>query len=124
VEVIAIAKRLEEIYKPGDPYPLYVDKQSYTLQLIQRIRNEAHRFAVSFHRHKRTKEPLHSELEDIKGIGPSTVRKLLQTFKSVKKIKSASEAELAEKVGPHKANLIREYFQQSNRKQQKKEAKD
>lgn len=84
VAVVGIAKRLEEIFYPGDTLPLYIDKKSESLKLIQRLRNEAHRFAITFHRSKRDAGTLKTELTDIKGIGPSTADALLQKYRSVK----------------------------------------
>jgi excinuclease ABC subunit C len=107
VPVIGIAKRLEEIYCPGDPYPLHISKQAASLKLIQQIRNEAHRFAISFHRNKRSKTSLQSELEAIPGIGPKTIDKLLLHFKSIKHIKPASTATLAQQIGNKKAALLK-----------------
>ncbi|CAN5913806.1 excinuclease ABC subunit UvrC [soil metagenome] len=110
IPVIGIAKRLEEIFYPGDSLPLYINKKSESLRLIQRIRDEAHRFAITFHRSKRDAGTLKTEITDIKGLGPSTAERLLTKFKSVKKIKGLSEAELVAEVGLHKARILREYF--------------
>jgi excinuclease ABC subunit C len=104
VPIISIAKRLEEIYYPEDPYPIHISKQSASLKLIQHIRNEAHRFAVSFHRDKREKASLQSELEAIPGIGPKTI--------DTKNIKEASTAALAQQVGDKKAALLKSVPQQ------------
>lgn len=106
VPIISIAKRLEEIYCPGDPYPIHISKQSVSLKLIQQVRNEAHRFAISFHRNKRSKHSLQSELEAIPGIGPKTIAKLLLHFKSITNIKTASTAALAEQIGNKKTALL------------------
>jgi excinuclease ABC subunit C len=106
VAIAGIAKRLEEIYFPGDPLPLYINKKSESLRLIQHIRDEAHRFAITFHRKKRQKGTLQTELTKITGIGKNTAEILLKEFKSVSKIKSASEKELADVVGNSKAKLI------------------
>ena len=108
IPIIGIAKRLEEIYRPEDPYPLHIDKKSESLKLIQRARDEAHRFAITFHRQKRSNAALRSELEDIKGIGKKTAMSLLKNFKSVKRIKDAEEDELASLVGPVKAKALKE----------------
>ncbi len=108
VPIIGIAKRLEEIYTPEDPYPLHIDKKSESLMLIQRIRDEAHRFAITFHRKKRSNSTFKSELEDIKGIGKKTAISLLKNFKSVKNIKEASLEELSSLVGRQKAQHIKE----------------
>ncbi len=110
VTVIGIAKRLEEIYYPGDPVPLYLDKKSETLKVIQRLRDEAHRFGITHHRKKRTKSTLKTGLTEIPGIGENTASKLLKDFKSVKKIKAASPEELEKSVGKAKAKIVSEYF--------------
>jgi excinuclease ABC subunit C len=110
VPVIGIAKRLEEIYYPGDPYPIHISKQSASLKLIQQLRNEAHRFAISFHRDKRSKNSLQSELEAIPGIGPKTIDKLLLYFKSIANIKTASTAALAQQIGDKRAALLKTHL--------------
>lgn len=110
ISIIGIAKRLEEIYFPGDPYPLYLDKNSESLKLIQQLRNEAHRFGITFHRNKRSNSFMNSELEEIKGIGENTIKKLLQEFKSVSNIKKLSADELSSVIGVAKAQLIYSYF--------------
>lgn len=102
IPIAGIAKRLEEIYFPEDPIPLHVNKKSPGLLLLQQIRDEAHRFAITFHRQKRSKVRLTTELDDLKGIGEKTVTKLLQHFKSVKKIKEASQAEIEKIIGREK----------------------
>ena len=106
INIIGIAKKLEEIYFPEDPLPLYIDKKSETLRIIQYLRNEAHRFGITHHRNKREKNTIKSELTDIKGISHVTAQKLLLKFKSVKNIKEATMEELAEVVGKSKANTI------------------
>jgi len=106
IPIIGIAKRLEEIYYPEDSLPLHINKKSPGLLLIQRIRDEAHRFAITFHRQKRGKGSLSSELESIEGIGEKTINKLLQHFKSMKKIKEASVEDLALVIGHQKAGII------------------
>ena len=108
ITTIGIAKRLEEIFFAGDPIPLYINKKSESLKLIQQARNEAHRFAITFHRDKRSKDFLTSELEKIDGIGPKTTRLLLSTYGSVARIKEASIEDLATHVGNQKAKLIKE----------------
>ncbi len=108
VTIIGIAKKLEEIYFPGHSLPLYLDKKSASLRLIQQIRDEAHRFSISFHRNKRSKQMTLSELDNIKGIGHKTKAILLNHFKTVNKIKAATQAELAEIIGTSKAKLIKE----------------
>jgi excinuclease ABC subunit C len=114
VTVIGIAKRLEELYYPGDQYPLYLDKKSETLKVIQHLRDEAHRFGITFHRKKRDKGTLVTELELIDGIGKTTAEKLLKYFKSVKKIKAASEEELKEVANNKQAKSIIDYFAKEN----------
>jgi excinuclease ABC subunit C len=110
VTVIGIAKRLEELYYPGDQYPLYLDKKSETLKVIQQLRDEAHRFGITFHRKKRDKGTLVTELHLIDGIGKTTSGKLLKYFKSVKKVREATETELLEIVNMKQAKAILEYF--------------
>ncbi len=116
ISIIGIAKRLEEIYFPGDPLPLYIDKKSESLKLIQFLRNEAHRFGITHHRSRRDKGTLKTELHEIEGIGPSTAEKLLTEFRSVKKVKEASQEEIASVVGKSKAELVLKYLrsQQEN----------
>ncbi len=114
VSIIGIAKRLEEIYFPKDLVPLYLDKKSESLKLIQHLRDEAHRFGVSFHRQKRSKDFITNELQLVKGIGPSTVKKLLQKYKSVKNIKSLILEELKSEIGEHRALLLIKYFEHSS----------
>ncbi|MGZ3818943.1 MAG: excinuclease ABC subunit UvrC [Mucilaginibacter sp.] len=110
VTIIGIAKRLEELYYPGDQYPLYLDKKSETLKIIQQLRDEAHRFGITFHRKKRDKGTLATELELIEGIGKTTAEKLLKYFKSVKKIREANSETLQEVVNAKQAKAINEYF--------------
>ena len=99
IAIIGIAKRLEEIYFPEDPIPLYLDKKSETLKIIQQLRNEAHRFGITLHRNLRSKGSLNSQLDEIKGIGPKTKELLLKEFKSLKRIKAASQKELIDALG-------------------------
>jgi excinuclease ABC subunit C len=108
--VIGIAKRLEELYYPGDQYPISLDKKSESLKLIQQLRDEAHRFGITFHRKKRDKGTLNTELELIVGIGKTTSDKLLTHFKSVKKIKEASKTDLAEILNKKQIISLLEYF--------------
>ncbi|MES2458133.1 MAG: excinuclease ABC subunit UvrC [Bacteroidota bacterium] len=110
VTVIGIAKRLEELYYPGDSYPLYLDKKSETLKIIQQLRDEAHRFGITFHRKKRDQGTLKTELEVIPGIGKTTADKLLRHFKSVKKIKEATEAELTTVLNKKQVQTLLQYF--------------
>lgn len=108
IAIIGIAKRLEELFFPDDPIPLYLDKKSETLKIIQQLRNEAHRFGIGFHRQKRSKSALGSALDNIEGMGPKTQEQLLKAFKSLKRIKEASQAELQAVLGPKKgANLYK-----------------
>ena len=110
VTVIGIAKRLEELYYPGDSYPLYLDKKSETLKVIQQLRDEAHRFGITFHRKKRDQGTLKTELEQIPGIGKTTADKLLRHFKSVKKIREATEEELVTLLNKAQVKKLLEYF--------------
>ncbi|MGJ1287040.1 excinuclease ABC subunit UvrC [Sphingobacterium spiritivorum] len=111
VTVIGIAKRLEELYYPGDQYPLYLDKKSETLKIIQHLRDEAHRFGITFHRNQRSRKTFVSELENIPGVGKTSVDKLLKTFKSVRKVKEASDEELKKVLNLKQVKALREYFQ-------------
>jgi excinuclease ABC subunit C len=106
IPLIGIAKRLEEIYFPNDPIPLYLDKNSESLKLIQQLRDEAHRFGISFHRDKRSKRQVQSELDEIKGIGPVIKEALLKKYKSVKRIKEAKKEEIVNLIGKNKAELL------------------
>ena len=108
IAVVGIAKRLNEVYFPGDSIPLYIDKNSETLHVIQRLRDESHRFAITFHRQQRSKGQLHSALDDIPGIGPKTRELLLKHFKSLKRIREATEPQLAAIIGPSKAKSLKE----------------
>ena len=110
IAIVGIAKRLEEIYFPEDPIPLYLDKKSESLKIIQQLRNEAHRFGIIFHRNKRSKAAINSELEGIEGIGEKTARELLKHFKSVKRIKEANLEGLSEIIGASKAKKVYESF--------------
>jgi excinuclease ABC subunit C len=110
ITIIGIAKKLEEIYFPGDSVPLYIDKRSESLRIIQHARNEAHRFGITHHRNKRAKATVKTELTDIKGISDKSSQQLLWKFRSVKKIKEATEEELAEAVGKAKAKVVFEHF--------------
>lgn len=110
ITIIGIAKRLEELFYPGDSVPLYLDKRSETLKIIQQLRNEAHRFGITFHRDKRSKAALNSSIESIPGIGEKTMLTLIQHFKSVKRLKLASEKEISAVVGPSKAKKITTFY--------------
>lgn len=110
VKIVGIAKRLEEIFLPGDDIPLYLDKNSESLKIIQHARDEAHRFGITFHRKKRSDNFLKSELDDIKGIGPKTKEILLKEFKTINGIKEASKEKLTETLGATKAEIIWKYF--------------
>ncbi|MDQ3191959.1 MAG: excinuclease ABC subunit UvrC [Bacteroidota bacterium] len=115
ISIIGIAKRLEEIYYPGDPLPMYLDKRSETLKIIQQLRNEAHRFGITHHRGRRSKGTIKTELTEIKGISNVTAEKLLMHFKSVKRIKEATEEEVQTIVGKAKARIISEFFRLSSK---------
>lgn len=106
IAIIGIAKRLEEIYFPGDSIPIYLDKRSESLKVIQQLRNEAHRFGINHHRNRRSKNSLGTSLDGIQGIGPKTVDKLISHFGSVKRVMEATEKELSKLVGKSKAKLI------------------
>ena len=110
IAIIGIAKRLEEIFYPGDSIPLYLDKRSESLKIIQQLRNEAHRFGITFHRNKRSKTALNTELEAIQGIGEKTVVDLLTHFRSLKRVKEASLKDLADVVGASKAGIIYNHY--------------
>lgn len=114
ITIIGIAKRLEEIYFPDDSVPIYLNKNSESLKVIQQLRDEAHRFGITFHRNKRSKDFIVSELNSIEGIGERTAQKLLKQFKSVKGIKEQTKETLAESVGRAKAELVHQYFHSGN----------
>jgi excinuclease ABC subunit C len=111
ITVVGIAKRLEEIYYPDDQVPLYLDKNSETLRVLQHLRNEAHRFGITFHRDKRSKKSMQSELDIISGIGPKTIEILLKNFNSVMRIKQSSFDDLAGIIGQSKARIIKNFFE-------------
>ena len=117
IAIIGIAKRLEELFYPDDPIPLYLDKKSETLKIIQQLRNEAHRFGITFHRQKRSKEALNTALETIEGIGEKTVVDLLRVFKSTKRIGEASFEDLTKVIGPSRAKKIRVHFNNAQTKE-------
>ena len=110
IAIVGIAKKLEEIFFPGDRLPIYIDKRSESLRVIQFMRNEAHRFGITHHRNKRSKNALVSELTEIKGIGEKAFEDLIKEFKSVNSVKKASFEELAETVGKAKAKILQDYF--------------
>lgn len=110
IAILGIAKRLEEIYFPNDSVPLYLDKKSETLKIIQRLRNEAHRFGITHHRNKRSKSAIQNELDGIEGIGEKTTLKLLQKFKSIKRIKEAKLEEIVKLIGEDKARKVYQFY--------------
>ncbi|MGE5318182.1 MAG: excinuclease ABC subunit UvrC [Chloroflexota bacterium] len=114
IQLIGIAKRLEELYFPGDPMPLHLDKKSETLRVIQQMRDEAHRFGITHHRKRREKETIKTVLNEIEGIGPATAELLLRGLKSVKKIKESSLEELTGIVGKSRALLVYNHFHKEN----------
>ena len=113
IAIIGIAKKLEEIYFPDDPVPLYIDKNSESLKLIQKLRNEAHRFGIEFHRLKRSGSMTTSSLEGIQGVGNRSIEKLFKRFKSIEGIKKATIEELSEEVGSARARIIKEHIKRS-----------
>lgn len=113
VAIIGIAKRLEELFYPGDSVPLYLDKKSETLKVIQHLRNEAHRFGITFHRDKRSKSALNSSMETIPGIGEKTMQALILHFKSVKRLKLATLNEISQIIGVSKAKKIYDFYNSS-----------
>ena len=110
VALVGIAKRLEEIYFPGDSLPLYIDKMSPSLKVIQGLRDEAHRFGITHHRNRRSKGQTVSELDTIPGVGPATSKALIKEFKSVKRLKDAELEAISAVVGPSKARTIYTHF--------------
>ena len=110
IPVVGIAKKLEEIYFPDDPVPLHIHKKSLSLRLLQRLRDEAHRFAIQFHRKKRSKNTIKTELEQIPGVGKVTADKLLKKFKSVKKVREADLVILQKVVGMKSATRIKGFL--------------
>jgi excinuclease ABC subunit C len=110
IAIVGIAKRLEEIFFPGDSLPLYLDKRSESLKVIQYMRNEAHRFGITHHRNRRSKNAFSSELLDIEGIGPKTQEQLINRFKTISRIREASIEDIASVIGPAKATLIKTKF--------------
>ncbi len=116
IAIVGIAKRLEEIYYPGDSIPLYLDKKSESLKVIQHLRNEAHRFGITFHRQKRSKAALETELDDIPGVGEKTAIALLKHFRSVKRIKESKLLELQEVIGISKGRIVYNFYQDQDTK--------
>ena len=114
ISIIGIAKRLEELYYPNDPVPLYLDKKSDTLRLIQHIRNEAHRFGITFHREKRMKSIQVSGLSEIKGVGEKSIQELLKAFKSVENLKKTELEKIEKIIGKHKALIVYNYLRNIN----------
>ena len=114
IAILGIAKRLEEIFYPNDPVPLYLNKKSETLKVIQQMRNEAHRFAISFHRKKRSKQALSSTFDSIPGIGEKTKIQLLKKFKSLKKINEISDELLIKEIGISKTKKLRAFLNSKN----------
>lgn len=110
IAIIGIAKRLEEIYYPGDSLPMYIDKRSETLKVIQHMRNEAHRFGITHHRNRRSKGAIKSEILEIEGIGEKTLQELMKKFKSVKRLKEAGTDEIESVIGKAKAQILLTYF--------------
>ena len=110
IAIIGIAKRLEEIYYPDDSIPLYLDKKSETLKIIQQLRNEAHRFGITHHRNKRSKSAIQSDLSNIEGIGEKTIITLLKKYKSYKRVKNATFNDLAQLIGKDKAHKLKTYL--------------
>lgn len=106
VALVGIAKRLEEIYFPGDTLPLYIDKQSESLRVIQALRDEAHRFGITHHRLRRSKGQVRSELDDIKGIGPATQKALMRRFKSLRRLREAPASEIEQLIGKARTALL------------------
>ncbi len=115
IAIIGIAKRLEELFYPGDSVPLYLDKKSETLKIIQQLRNEAHRFGITHHRNKRSKAAIKTELENITGVGEKTRTDLLRKFKSTKRVKEASLEELTAVIGQSRAKKVLAYFKENKR---------
>ena len=110
VPIVGLAKRIEEIFFPGDPMPYYLSRTGEPLKVVCHIRDEAHRFGITFHRQKRSKAFIHSELENIEGVGPKTIELLLRHFRTVEKIRTAPAEELSALVGPAKAARLIVHF--------------
>jgi len=116
IAIIGIAKRLEELFYPNDPYPLYLDKKSETLKIIQQLRNEAHRFGITFHRQKRSNSALKTSIETIPGIGEKSMIALIRHFRSVKHLSKATEDEIAQVIGASKAKKVFEFYSSFGKK--------
>jgi excinuclease ABC subunit C len=114
IPVLGIAKNLEELFYPHDPVPLHLDKTSYSLKIIQQLRDEAHRFGITHHRNKRSKGTIKSALSDIEGIGPKTVESLLRTFKSVAGLQAATPADIENCIGKAKAAILNNWLANQN----------
>ena len=114
IAIVGIAKKLEEIYYPGDSLPLYIDKKSESLKVLQQLRNEAHRFGITHHRNKRSKNAIATALTSVEGVGEKSAAQLLSHFKSVKRLRDATEEEIAKIVGKKRARAIRESLQNEN----------
>ena len=114
IAIIGIAKRLEELFYPDDPIPLYLDKKSETLKIIQQMRDEAHRFGITHHRNRRSKGFTITTLTEVDGVGEKTSQMLLSAFKSVKKIKEASEEDLTKVIGTKLAKSVYQHFNENN----------
>jgi excinuclease ABC subunit C len=112
IPIVGIAKRLEEIYFPHDPYPLHIDKKSPSLNLLQKVRNEAHRFAITHHRNVRSKKSFKSALEEIPGIGNKSLQSLLKEFKTISNMRAAGLEGLSKVLGMHRAKKVWEWLQQ------------
>ena len=110
IAIIGIAKRLEELFYPDDSHPLYLDKKSETLKIIQHLRNEAHRFGITHHRDKRSKSAVSNSLESIPGIGEKTMEKLIKHFKSIKRLKESNSDEIISVIGVAKAKIISDFY--------------
>lgn len=106
IPIVGIAKRLEEIYFPGDTVPLYIDKNSESLRVVQHLRDEAHRFGITHHRNRRSKAQVLSTLDEIKGVGEATRQSLIRHFKSLKRVREASLSDIADVIGQAKAELV------------------
>jgi len=113
LKLVGLAKRLEEIYKPGFSRSLILNRRSLALKLVQQLRDEAHRFGLSHHRQRRSKNALGSALDEIKGLGPKTIESLFQEFKTISKMKAAGADLIAKKIGAAKARLLFEFFEQN-----------